>query len=96
MANWKFVIDVSTPLTLFPEGPHTEEQFNAARDGIVAAIRASEAYQYRSLLDAGGWGSLEEIVNDLESASDLDEFNRVWDDLCDYADDGHRIWLQTF
>ena len=42
-----------------------------------------------------GFYEYDEIITNLESAEDFEEFNNYWNDLYDFCD-SNSIWLKTF
>ena len=85
MAYWQNRVDLSDLWESFDEDDPASFEFT--RDQVVDRLRQ---------LPFAGDFDFDSIVYDLESSPDLEEFNRVLDDLYDFGDVGHRLWIGTF
>jgi hypothetical protein len=66
---------------------HQNLPWTEIRDIAVDRLKKTEWYTKSPLV--------RDIVADLESVSDLGEFNWVWNNLYDEAD-ADRVWIATF
>jgi len=80
MANWKRVVNVAD---LFDESNGLE--FKEILTRVVARLEGLG-------IEDEDFGN---ILTALSYAEDRDEFDRYWDDLYDWADEGHRLWIET-
>lgn len=91
MANWKAKVDVSDIFAAFDE-----DNFEADRDRIVQRLRDKQEDIFRrntlSLQDSEQFKS---IVNTLSRVENNDEFNYYWNQLYDWCDIDHRVWLNV-
>lgn len=62
--------------------------FEEKRDEIVRRIKAAKFY------DPAGW-ELGDVMDGLEQAEDVGEFDEAWADFYDWAD-RERVWVETF
>ena len=81
MTNWRYTCDIKQH---FMYGDFTEKDFPKCRDAIVAELKTARDFSTDY--------ELEEIVEWLEDAPDLDEFNAVLSNLYDWADD-NLVWM---
>jgi hypothetical protein len=79
--NWRWHICVTDLLG------NEDMPFEQRRDGIVARFRASEVYAVFPN------GTLASTLDDLAATADPDEFDDVWDEVYDWADD-HALWIE--
>jgi hypothetical protein len=85
MPNWKHKLDVSDVF-------HNESMtLQEIRDAIVRRIQNASWYKGD---DWDEW--LDEIVANLAEADDTRTFDSWWNELYDWADTGHRLWINTF
>lgn len=63
--------------------------FEQRRDAIVARLNASPWIKNR---DQSGFDQLGDIVYNLSTADDVEEFDGWWDELYDHAD-YDRVWI---
>ena len=82
MAVWKYRVDVR------PWFHRSDLTLAEKRDAIVRAIRRSEWWRNHRDED------VEDVCCELEDAQTVDEFDAVWNDLYDVANE-HRAWLET-
>ena len=82
MSRWIYTVDISDVWKV--EG----WSFEQTRDAVVALIRSSRWYAERADED------LEDVCVELEDAQTVAEFDAVWRDLYDVADE-HRAWIDT-
>jgi cell fate (sporulation/competence/biofilm development) regulator YmcA (YheA/YmcA/DUF963 family) len=64
-----------------------EMTFEQRRDVIVQRLRNSRWYKQSEM-------GLDEVVNDIEAATTVDEFDEAWAELYDAAD-WDRAWIAT-
>ena len=87
MPNWKNV------LYLGDIWDSDEIPWESKRDVVVERIKAAPWYRdERGNED----GDLQWIVSELEDAEDLDAFDDAWDQLYDWGDRSHRLFVQTW
>jgi hypothetical protein len=82
MARWIYEVNLRDVF-------HADIPFQAKRDEIVRRLRASKWVR-----ELGDDIDLAWLVEDLADAADADEFDLVWRDLYDAADE-HRCWIAT-
>ena len=82
---WKGTLRIKQHLT--GDDDFDGEEFRAARDAIVAAIRKHSWYTGKD-----AFGELHEVVRDLADSDDSDTFDYWLDELYDLAD-YDRIWI---
>lgn len=81
MPHWDDTIDVSDVF-------HNDElSYEEIRATVVVRLRESNWLH-------GAGSDLADLVDELASAEDIDEFNGVWADIYDCAD-RDRIWIDT-
>lgn len=82
MPSWTHTINLAT---VFHDEGQTFEQL---RDAIVTHIKRSTAYidEFDDVVDA--------IVEALAQTCNTGEFNELWDEFYDWADD-NRVWVST-
>lgn len=87
MANWKHKLDVSDVF-------HNDEMtLIEKRDAVVARLKV------------GPWVPTEDedpsdefilLIEELAEVEDEQSFNEVWAAVYDWADEGHRLWLNVW
>lgn len=68
----------------------TNLSFEARRDAIVKRIRFSN-WDFHS----EDWDAVEEVLDNLAVATDVQQFDAWWTDIYEYAD-RDRVWIATF
>lgn len=95
MANWKIIIDVQE---IWKSINHDHdiypEDYLEFRDKFVKKLRtySEEIENKLGKEEAQIFG---ELVNNLEFASDDDEFNSFFGELYNWGDEGHKAWIAT-
>ena len=84
MANWKNRVKVTDLWE--DEGLSFEE----TRDAVVERLEAL------GIEDEDEFTPFSDIVNGLRYSEDESEFDQWWDELYDWGDEGHRLWIETF
>ncbi len=89
MANWKTTLDISDLWSKFDDGDLSVQELASK---IAQRLESNEFY---------GDDDLVEIVYNFvslaeDSNAEDDDFDYIMQDLYDYADVEHRIWIKTF
>lgn len=83
MANWRNAVDLGDVF-------HDESlSFQERRNIIVKRLRV---FQHLDL-DPGATDTLEDLLDDLADATNEEEFDWTWNDIYDWADCDHRLWI---
>ena len=85
MAKWKYVLDVSD---LWEKGK--ARTISPQELGAGLADRLGELDQDNDLLQ------IRRELWDLTDESTYDDFDDILEKLYDWADENHKLWLQTF
>lgn len=84
MAAWKGHIELSDLFNRYAE----DEDFEAARDGVVARLRASTVHAREE--------ELRDLTDRLADTVDVEDFDAAWNDIADWADlPWNMVWLCT-
>ena len=94
-AEWAFKVELGDLFGSEDAEEYSGPRFEKVRDESVKRLRAAGVgddarlhSRYRDEFDI--------LVVDLAASDNRDEFNRVLDDLFDWADADKRMWIQTF
>jgi len=90
MANWKLRINVANIWEKYPEEVDFEEfksslisKLNTYTEEVNEKFGKDEAIEYENLVD------------DINTTDDEDEFDWAWQNLYDWADE-NLVWITTF
>lgn len=93
MTNWKTTLNITVAHDLFREGK-IEARELAAR--VLAKVKKNQYFKDESTRDL----IAETILEDLEALAEnsdttADDYDCVLNELYNYADEGHKIWVKT-
>lgn len=90
MANWKARVDVSDLWKAHRDGAMPiHELAHELADRLKHTLPGAylEDYQYEGIVDE---------LADFHEEDSVDNFDYILSQLYDWADEGHRLWIQTF
>lgn len=102
MPNWKHKVELfdladDDRVPRWEHGPlrgETKTEFQAWRKELVDRFLASTVWTARRERGPDGY-TLEELVDDLANADDVDEINTTLQYMWNWGDHGHRAWINT-
>lgn len=86
MANWQYRLDVREEWKQANRGELTAMQM-----GQTVARKLRELYMFPD-------GDLLDLIDQfdaLDEQDEFDDFDVIWEELYDWADEDHRLWIAT-
>jgi hypothetical protein len=86
MANWKHTLDLSD---IWHNEPNSELYTEISKRLTAKAAEMKNA----GTITEEDYDDLCAVSDDIQSISDVEDFNSLWDEVYDWADHDHRLWL---
>jgi hypothetical protein len=89
MANWKHTLDLSD---IWNSEPNSELYTEISKRLTAKAAEMKNA----GTITEEDYDDLCDVSDDIQSITDVEDFDNLWDEVYDWADHDHRLWIKTF
>jgi hypothetical protein len=89
MADWKTVLDISDLHSAYKRGDLLP---SALAKSVVERLKKNKF----ALLEAETYSEVEEIIFEFNDVDDIDDYDEALEQLYDFANIDHRIWIKTY
>lgn len=90
MANWIIKLDLSDIWNKYQD----DEDYDEFKEALIPALEEKVEEVVDKLGDDVGM-EFEDMIEEIKNADDEEEFDYIWQDLYDWADE-NMVWLGTF